>query len=726
MEPNAKNCPSSSISQSTYTPSNAVTKFRFVLSPGARDVLESLIMEACLLEINVPQTRWLWQLHLASDPEADVGGGAYPPPLARAEEEKMKRRFLRHLNRVKCGGKRRRQARQNSDSTTEEGSVDSENEMVASGVRGERNTEEVSPSHSDTASTLCSTRSTSDRQAYGQFETRRSNSSSRLNEMTTSRPRSVTNRPHDGTVRRKPYRPRGGVTVGTVSRRHDLTHEKRFQATKKRRSLNRPVLSSTAGGRFGVHYPSARYMNMKLYRQRLVSINQNSGATEARLRYTRFTSSEGPVRSRRPRRGVAADRVTYRIPETPYTSDSEDSSVAAEEAHYRGPSESNAVEQRARQTAGPPRRRRMGRSNVFQSSRPSRRMPRDRNEMDETLLNRKRGRRQSVAVGAGGIGWPAPEANTMGTESDSESTAPDRSDECAARPCENPRTGTVEWIACDGCGRWFHQLCVGIRHRSQVPEVYECPRCSRISSLQVRDILSVHRERVRDRRMRNLPALNAPASSIASSTHAVSTTQPGPLSMTAAPPMRMREFHYSDNARARSSHLSYMAVQRPIGWNASTTPNTLLGSVRSSTDLLHTISRIRTSSTHHHLAMGSGPIPYEHVTERPLAAAVADQWVADYPHSPGTDELDSSVTDPTHGTAESVRSEGGSRISDPIVHTPQTSHSDELTEAAPYDTRMNVPDSLQTASKGPTEVLLEAIEVLSGAVDSNCSPETTT
>lgn len=140
------------------------------------------------------------------------------------------------------------------------------------------------------------------------------------------------------------------------------------------------------------------------------------------------------------------------------------------QAHYRGTSDSNAIE-RARQAIVPPRRRRIGRSMALQGSRPSRRLPRDRNEVDEILLNRRRGRRQPVgeaASGGNGNGWPVTEGNSMETESDSGSTAPDRTDECAARPCENPRTGTVEWIACDSCERWFHQLCVGIRHRSQV------------------------------------------------------------------------------------------------------------------------------------------------------------------------------------------------------------------------------------------------------------------
>ncbi|KAL3314996.1 hypothetical protein Ciccas_006378 [Cichlidogyrus casuarinus] len=43
--------------------------------------------------------------------------------------------------------------------------------------------------------------------------------------------------------------------------------------------------------------------------------------------------------------------------------------------------------------------------------------------------------------------------------------------------------GTVEWIACDHCGDWYHQLCVGIKHRRQVPDHYKCTRCCSLTTL---------------------------------------------------------------------------------------------------------------------------------------------------------------------------------------------------------------------------------------------------
>lgn len=203
VESNSKIRLSSVTSQPAHSPSHSTPKFRFVLSSEARKILESLIMEACLLEINVPQTRWLWQLHLATDPEVDASGGACPPFVARAEEEKLKRRFVRHLSKIKRGGKRRRQTRQNSCSAGE-GSDDSQNAATSSSMRGEQIVDDLgSPSQSDTSSTPCSTRSTSDRQTYGESDTRRSKSSSRFDEAALGRSRPVANRPHDAIVRRK-------------------------------------------------------------------------------------------------------------------------------------------------------------------------------------------------------------------------------------------------------------------------------------------------------------------------------------------------------------------------------------------------------------------------------------------------------------------------------------------------------------------------------------------
>ncbi|KAL5110630.1 Lysine-specific demethylase 5B [Taenia crassiceps] len=46
----------------------------------------------------------------------------------------------------------------------------------------------------------------------------------------------------------------------------------------------------------------------------------------------------------------------------------------------------------------------------------------------------------------------------------------------APNGCKRPR-GTVAWVACDQCNYWYHQRCVGIMSTREVPEVYVCRVC---------------------------------------------------------------------------------------------------------------------------------------------------------------------------------------------------------------------------------------------------------
>ncbi|VDK33573.1 unnamed protein product [Taenia asiatica] len=46
----------------------------------------------------------------------------------------------------------------------------------------------------------------------------------------------------------------------------------------------------------------------------------------------------------------------------------------------------------------------------------------------------------------------------------------------APNGCRRPR-GTVAWVACDQCNYWYHQRCVGIMSTREVPEVYVCRVC---------------------------------------------------------------------------------------------------------------------------------------------------------------------------------------------------------------------------------------------------------
>jgi hypothetical protein len=51
-------------------------------------------------------------------------------------------------------------------------------------------------------------------------------------------------------------------------------------------------------------------------------------------------------------------------------------------------------------------------------------------------------------------------------------------DLCSADHCLNPK-GTVNWIQCDVCEKWFHFTCLNLDYRSvDISALFACPRCS--------------------------------------------------------------------------------------------------------------------------------------------------------------------------------------------------------------------------------------------------------
>uniref|UniRef100_A0A0R3SA43 PHD-type domain-containing protein n=3 Tax=Hymenolepis diminuta TaxID=6216 RepID=A0A0R3SA43_HYMDI len=85
--PNTAGGPSSSLvlGRSPLPPST----FRYSIHPEARYCLNNLLGEACALEMSMPQTRWLWQMNLAVDPDCE---GALHPRIICAEETAIRRR----------------------------------------------------------------------------------------------------------------------------------------------------------------------------------------------------------------------------------------------------------------------------------------------------------------------------------------------------------------------------------------------------------------------------------------------------------------------------------------------------------------------------------------------------------------------------------------------------------------------------------------------------------
>ena len=55
----------------------------------------------------------------------------------------------------------------------------------------------------------------------------------------------------------------------------------------------------------------------------------------------------------------------------------------------------------------------------------------------------------------------------------------DDDEACSARPCKHPSSDEVDWVQCDTCEQWYHNLCVGITAETAAElESYICPYCS--------------------------------------------------------------------------------------------------------------------------------------------------------------------------------------------------------------------------------------------------------
>ncbi|CAH8506202.1 unnamed protein product [Dicrocoelium dendriticum] len=55
----------------------------------------------------------------------------------------------------------------------------------------------------------------------------------------------------------------------------------------------------------------------------------------------------------------------------------------------------------------------------------------------------------------------------------------DSGEECSARPCKQPQDIAIDWIQCDKCTLWYHQVCVGIKPSDANVDTYYCPYCKK-------------------------------------------------------------------------------------------------------------------------------------------------------------------------------------------------------------------------------------------------------
>ncbi|CAL8093217.1 unnamed protein product [Calicophoron daubneyi] len=543
-------------SQKNRAPLGRPRKFTCDLSVDARKVLDALIMEACLLEVTVPQTRWLWQLHLASDSENN-SNGAHHPNVAKAEEEKLRRRFLRHLEELSNSHpynivKQRRLVRPKpSEPSTEENLED-----------------DAFSSKSEVSSSPDSAKSEG-----VSIAKRRRLSLTRRSDGSAASSASGTSTKPDNRIRRKIHRIRGAST--SSGRRCEMGRGRRLQSTR-RRPLHHYPYTNVTGRRIAAPHSNrissnlgVRYSNPKFYRQRLTTMNKS----ETR---SRGAGSSAAGARRRPRRGHGGERVLSM----------RDRNTENIEYGSESDNESNELKDSLREHEG------------MSNPRPrQRKMIRRSRHTGAGLLERKRDK-QGPKEGYGEE--DDKEEGSEGDEEPEENAAAE--DECMAQSCIHPHTGTVEWIACDGCGHWFHQVCVGIHHRSQVPEVYLCSVCRTRSG----NLGNPVRESTRSRGLHNRIVLTSRSSTSSKMRHLLRPGFPG--------------------SRA---HMTCVA-QRPVGWNS--------GELRSSSMQL-------SDSPQGYLEEGSsgGHDGVDSLVDAaPQIAGGNDQWT-DYSPSPGEDELDSEL-----------------------------------------------------------------------------------
>ncbi|GAA51102.1 lysine-specific demethylase 5A, partial [Clonorchis sinensis] len=487
------------------------------LAPETRQILENLMMEASLLEVSIPQTRWLWQLHLASDPETPIG--ATRPYVARRDELRWKRRRFRHQRLIRPPFISARQERRKrpqppaGDTTLQSGeassnSADSECSASSSPAtirEGKRmRTKDGVTSERSRSSSVSSLSADQSAKRSAKPRVLSCHLSFDVSDMLTNtvqclhydtyNTRLITNCDLSQlqTFRRNLSRGVSENQENPSSRLSQTVHRKLLSRGTRIGSVpSRSRFSKQMGG-------SSRYMyGTTTYRRRLPVTNKQPGKTSG--------ESDPFAPSPRPNLKVQRNRSAHRSVSTQHSPNKGRPSVDVPQEALASSSHSASYKFHAEKRRVAP----------FNSNSSSRRL-KARRITEPGDIPKKR--------------------NASSADED----------ECAAAVCQNPRGGTVEWIACDSCERWFHQLCVGIRHKSQVPKEYACARC--LQRYQARLARIRYKQRV-------TPRLGRPYVADRSSVEEHHTAS-----------MRMRQFP------RRRSLLESCSVQRPIGWNSSSRP----------------------------------------------------------------------------------------------------------------------------------------------------------
>ncbi|CAH8529702.1 unnamed protein product [Heterobilharzia americana] len=612
-------------------------RFFFPLSVEARRILENLIMEACLLEVHLPQTRWLWQLHLASDRET-ASCGALHPSIAKIEEDRLKRRILRHLqqsNQSKCSDRPRAGRRKRGSSGAEDNSANVDSKVELS--------DDSNISSSEISELQKRQRYSSE---YSEGEEKQSNSS-------VSDPvHYVTSLPN-----RKPYRLRGRASDLAIARRYKLGRPKRLLPVRGRRSVQRPAHAmGYRSMRPGVqkHMYNVKIQGELQYKDRTVAPNKSSKLQL--INRTRNLSGQSCIPSRRTGRVYRGERLVRRLYPC---SNNEFSDSSTSDEHVDVVAELPLLSEQHLSRSESPRYHKMM-SNYSNYA---------RSEIKRRLAFR-----------SDRLNQPSPIMDTYESEQYEDSSTEDQlsnyeDEECPAKPCLNPRTGTVKWVQCEACCQWYHQICVGIHHEFQLPKVYLCRRCHRRSTTT----MTPRRKQLSSSRtLGRLPRRHFLSKS-SSKLHLRKSVTVSPIKLT--------------------SHVS----QRLVGWNTRPSLSPCLPKLQPYDDQNASSEVDKDDDAH------EGNNDNNIIDQRDAGKSALSQDIPVLKN-----QLLDSWTDISQSSEESS-------VKHPANSPIDSSQLDEPPVIDAYEHVSNNSTNTETAetSKGPTEVLLEALDVMSGGIQSN-------
>lgn len=101
-------------------------------------------------------------------------------------------------------------------------------------------------------------------------------------------------------------------------------------------------------------------------------------------------------------------------------------------------------------------------------------------KLGEAGKNEKNGEKKPRKYGRGRTKQQEDIVDVEGDDDDDDDDDEDEEEEeaCLARPCKRPSSDEVDWVQCDTCEQWYHNLCVGITAKKATElDSYVCPYC---------------------------------------------------------------------------------------------------------------------------------------------------------------------------------------------------------------------------------------------------------